>query len=110
MSTKTQSDLALSIAPSISNEELLERARDLQERIASVKPLYAEHEAVVLELVRRGWRESALANSIEARLVDNFVDAKSGLPRNTVFRPAGVKRFELDFTDPLSARRKKERV
>lgn len=109
MSARTQSDVALNIAPSISNEELLERARDLQERIASVKPLYSELDALVLELVRRGWRESALANSIEARLVDNFVDPKTGAPKNTVFRPAGVKRFELDFTDPLSARRKKER-
>lgn len=88
----------------ISTESILLRLRELSAQISSVKPLYAESDALILELLRRSFKGAALPDGTTALLIDNFVD-KDGAPRNTAFRPAGVKRFEVDFTDTLTARK-----
>ncbi len=102
MSTATQSDIALEIASDIPESELLARLLRVQQQLQLAKSLYAESDALVLELVRRGFTHAALPDGTQCLLIDNFIDPKTLAPRNVVFRPAGVKRFEIDFTDELT--------
>ena len=70
---------------------LLERAAGIKKTLDSVKPLYDELDAITLRIAT----EFPMAQEIElnsgdiVKLVDNFAAT------NTVFRPLGIKRFEL---------------
>ena len=61
---------------------------DLLEKLESVKPLYAELDALIVEMHSEGF-QSEVIDGMLIQLVDNFAE------KNTVFRPAGVKRFEF---------------
>lgn len=68
----------------------LARILDITHELELRKALYAELDALVLEL-RDGGFVSADLDGFRMALVDNFADG-----RNVVFRPAGVKRFEVN--------------
>lgn len=67
----------------------LKRVLELQAEIELRKALYDELDKLTLELLEDGFRDATL-DGITLELVDNFAAGK-----NTVFRPAGVKRFEI---------------
>lgn len=77
-------------------KDKLARASELSQALANYKLLWAEFDEVVGELIDEGFVE-AVFNGEQFALKDNFLD-KEGNPKNTVFRPAGVKRFELKIT------------
>lgn len=104
MSTQTKPGPSESIVGDIETSDLLLRLRDLQARIDDVKPLYAESDALILELARRGFKALTLPDGTACTLVDNFVD-KDGAPKLTSWKSCGIKRFDIDFTDTLSEKR-----
>lgn len=71
------------------NESKLKRVIELQAEIEVRKALYDELDKLTLELQAEGFKHAELEGLV-VDLVDNFADG-----RNTVFRPAGVKRFEM---------------
>lgn len=81
-------------------DELIKQALDLVARLEERKALYAELDAVTLALRDCGFVSTEL-DGLTLSLVDNFAEG------NTVFRPAGVKRFELKVTDPNKKRKAK---
>lgn len=89
----------------ISTHELLERALEVQRALEAVKPLYTEQEGLILELISRGFTSAPIGAGLTAHLVDNFVD-KEGAPKLTSWKSCGIRRFDLDFTDETSAKRK----
>ncbi len=72
----------------------LSRVIDIQKELDLRKELHAELDRLTLELEAAGFTETTLAD-LHIELVDNFAE------KNTCFRPAGVKRFELDV-EPLA--------
>ena len=92
-------DLAVTIATgstvteetNVKNIDNLKIARvlELQRELDLRKELYSELDRLTLELQQEGFRSQEVEGML-LELVDNFADGK-----NTVFRPAGVKRFEL---------------
>lgn len=79
----------------------LARVLEIQRELDLRKALYAELDALVLELQTGGF-SSADLEGMRLELVDNFADGK-----NTVFRPAGVKRFEIKI-EPVERALKRE--
>jgi hypothetical protein len=79
----------------------LARILDIQKELDLRKALYAELDALVLELQAGGFRSADL-EGMRLELVDNFAEGK-----NTVFRPAGVKRFEIEI-EPVEKALKRE--
>lgn len=79
----------------------LKRILDITEELEVRKLLYAELDAIVLELQRDGFISADLG-LLRMELVDNFDEGK-----NTVFRPAGVKRFEVTV-EPIERALKRE--
>lgn len=69
-------------------EALVERAKEIQVYLDSVKPLYAELDEITVELA--GQRGLAKYGCI---VVDNFAT------KNTSYKVAAVKRFELKWGD-----------
>lgn len=74
------------------HELKLKRVIELQTGIEERKALYAELDQLTLELKADGFSDATL-DGLVIELVDNFADG-----RNTVFRPAGVKRYEMRVT------------
>ncbi len=68
--------------------KLIERALKIQQKLEENKPLYKELDEIVLNLASQGFSHDTLEN-LEIELVDNFAD------KNTCFKVAGVKRFDL---------------
>lgn len=66
----------------------LARLIELQKELDFRKELYAEQDRIVLELQAEGFQTAEFEGMV-LELRDNFAEG------NTVFRPAGVKRFEL---------------
>lgn len=66
------------------------------DQIEKVKPLYKELD-IILETLG-GVVMPFEVDGYRIEVVDNFRDPKTGHLRNTVFRPAAVRRFELRFT------------
>ena len=72
-------------------KELLERAAEIKKALDVVKPLYEELDTITMRIAT----EFPMAQEVElktgeiVKLVDNFAST------NTVFRPLGIKRFEL---------------
>ena len=79
----------------------LARILDIQAELDARKALYEELDNLVLELRAAGFTSTDL-NGMRMELVDNFAEGK-----NTVFRPAGVKRFEMDI-EPTEKALKRE--
>lgn len=63
--------------------ELLVEAENIQASLAAVKPLYARLDEITESLIGQELAGSGFS------IIDNFAE------KNTVFRMAGVKRFEL---------------
>lgn len=93
------------IASDIPVESLLLRLREVQGALEAAKPLYSEADALTLELIARGWRGGVMPDGTSALLLDNFTD-KEGQPKLTAWKSCGIKRFEIDFTDALTAQKK----
>jgi hypothetical protein len=89
----------------IETQELLLRLRQVTLDLEGAKALYAEADALTAELVRRGFTRAPLPDGTEALLRDNFWDAKANAPRNVAWKSCGIRRFEVDFTDAVSAKR-----
>jgi hypothetical protein len=66
----------------------LARAAAIKAQLESMKPLYDELDAIVVRVSKHIQKVHNVGNTVFT-IVDNF-EAK-----NTVFRPCGVKRFEL---------------
>lgn len=83
----------------------LARAVEIKAQLESVKPLYEELDAVTMrasEALRLS--KTVDVNGVKVTLIDNFES------KNTVFRPVGVKRFELsvESVEEYAARLDKE--
>lgn len=76
------------------NNDKLSRVLEIQRELDIRKELYAELDRITLELQESGFASAEL-DGLRIDLVDNFSEGK-----NTVFRPAGVKRFEIKVSDP----------
>lgn len=84
----------------MSLEQKIARVIQIQAELDLRKELYAEMDALALALQAEGFEQLDL-NGQRVTLVDNF------LSKNTVFRPAGVKRFELEI-EPIEKALKRE--
>lgn len=72
--------------------ELAERAIELKTLINATKKFYEELDVITLKLKElQGVGTEVEVNDFTLKIVDNFES------KNTVFRPTGVKRFELDI-------------
>lgn len=69
-------------------KQILARVIELQRELDIRKDLYTELDMLAMQLQDEGFKDAVLEGMV-VTLVDNFLDV------NTVFRPAGVKRFEL---------------
>lgn len=69
-------------------KQILARVIELQRELDIRKDLYTELDMLTLQLQDEGFKDAVL-EGLTVTLVDNFLE------QNTVFRPAGVKRFEL---------------
>lgn len=78
----------------------LARVLDIQKELDLRKELYAELDDLILQLKAGGFTQADLEGQ-RIELVDNFDE------KNTVFRPAGVKRFEITV-EPLEKVLKRE--
>jgi hypothetical protein len=85
-----------------STQARLARIIEIQRELDIRKELYAELDRITLELVESGFASAEL-EGLQIDLVDNFAEGK-----NTVFRPAGVKRFELKVSDPSKPKRSRK--
>jgi hypothetical protein len=73
--------------------EIVNRIAQIKDQLEAVKPLYEELDALTVEFTQCGYFGNKKFATDEATprfvsIVDNFSE------KNTVFRPAGVKRFE----------------
>ncbi len=69
-------------------EQLLDKAIETQLQIDSVKDLYKEMDAIIDKLISSGFETLSYKGRVIS-LIDNFKN------KNTCFRVAGIKRFEL---------------
>jgi hypothetical protein len=82
--------------------KLVARLAEVEAVLDVTKKLYAERDELTLKLKEMvGIDYEVSSGDIVFKVVDNFAE------KNTVFRPAGVRRFDL-VTDSLSARMIKE--
>ena len=75
---------------------LVQRLLQIETILDGCKPLYEEKDAITLqlnELVGTGTENSIFAGGKVITVVDNFAD------KNTVFRPAAVKRIDVKVED-----------
>lgn len=79
-------------------QALCKQALQLLEQLESVKPLYADLDTIIMRLHELGFESAECLDGETLELVSNFIDPKTGAARNTVFRPAGVKQFELKLS------------
>jgi hypothetical protein len=72
-------------------EDKLKRALEIKKILDANKPLYDELEAITVELASQqaGTSVPVVVDGYYFSIVDNFAE------KNTVFRPAAVKRFEM---------------
>ena len=71
----------------------------IKKELQSVKRLYDLEDKITMELQRRGFTGAEKTDGTILTLKDNFKD-KEGQPRNTGFRVAFVKRFEVIIKEP----------
>ncbi len=86
--------------------EKINRVIEIQKELDKRKELYTELDRLTLELQQLGLtevkvRDTSTLEEIFVTIIDNFCE------RNTVFRPAGVKRFEVSL-ETAEARAKRE--
>lgn len=80
--------------------EKLAKVLSLIRELDMRKALYAELDALVLELQAGGFKTADL-EGMRVELVDNFAES------NVCFRPAGVKRYEIT-SEPIERALKRE--
>lgn len=85
-------------------DETLKRVLEITQELEVRKALYAELDALVLELQAAGFASVTLDGQ-RVTLQDNFAGGK-----NTVFRPAGVKRFEVTVEPEEKAAKREARA
>lgn len=73
-------------------KQILKRVIDIQRELDIRKALYDELDMLTEQLQAEGF-EAAGLDGLTIVLVDNFAE------KNTVFRPAGVKRFEIKIKE-----------
>ena len=73
----------------MNRDQALVRILEITKELEVRKELYAELDNIILQLQKSGFHAADI-NGMHLELVDNFAEGK-----NTVFRPAGVKRFEV---------------
>jgi len=76
-------------------EKLIKEILNLNEQLEIRKKLYETYDGLILELQESGFTEGVIGE-LDLSLKDNFLD-KDGKERNTAFRIAFVKRFELSI-------------
>jgi len=76
-------------------ETLLMQILDLNEQLEERKKLYETYDRLVMELQESGFTEGEVGE-LKLTLKDNFLD-KDGNEKNTAYRIAFVKRFELSI-------------
>lgn len=89
--------------------EMAARIAEIKTQLEAVKPLYDELDIMTVSLSHRMREENCTESMIHAggdkyvEVIDNFAE------KNTVFRPAGVKRFEAAVvtTEELEKRAEK---
>ena len=69
-------------------EKLARKAAKVMKELEGMKPLYTELDRLTAELIDLGMESVSLGKN-KMVLIDNFSE------KNTVFRPAAVRRFEL---------------
>ena len=78
----------------MTTEQVLARIIQIKATLDNNKPLYEELDQLVLSLKGRiGTDKEVIFGGKALTVVDNFSE------KNTVFRPCGVKRFDLDMED-----------
>lgn len=82
----------------VSNPKL-KRLLEIRAELEANKPLYAELDAIVVELSKKVKREYVVGGFL-IEIVDNFAT------KNTCFRPAAVKRFDVKVTPVTKAKKK----
>lgn len=82
-------------------ERLLSRAFDINKVLESTKPLYEELDQLTVELRNQLGDNEVTLNGYAFKVEDNFAE------KNTVFRPVGVKHFQLKI-ESLTERATKE--
>lgn len=87
------------MTPAELNQKLA-RILSIQRELDLRKELYSELDALVLELQAGGFRSADL-EGMRMELVDNFSE------KNTCFRPAGIKRYEMEI-EPTEKALKRE--
>lgn len=87
-------------------EQKIKRVLSIVQELEVRKELYAELDRLTLELQAANFTSTTL-DGMFIELVDNFAGGK-----NTCFRPAGVKRFEMTVEDEVkrAAREAKKRA
>lgn len=81
----------------------LARVIEIQRELDARKTLYAELDLIIMQLQKEGFKEGVMYEGLEAlfiELVDNF---ETG---NVCYRPAGVKRFEIEVEAVADRERK----
>lgn len=82
------------------HEAKIKRVIEIQKELELRKALYDELDKLTLELKAGGFVSTDI-QGLHIELVDNFAEGK-----NTCFRPAGVKRFEIEV-EPLEKYQKR---
>lgn len=77
----------------------LKRLLEIRAQLEANKPLYAELDSIVVELSKKVKREYVIGGLL-IQIVDNFAT------KNTCFRPAAVKRFDVKVTPVTKAKKK----
>jgi len=77
----------------------IKRLLQIRAELKANKPLYAELDAIIVELSKKVKREYVV-DGLKIEIVDNFET------KNTCFRPAAVKRFDVKVT-PVGKTKKK---
>ena len=88
----------------VSSSEVLSRLLAIESELSAVKDLYSERDALTLDLMRMGFKGELMPDGTEVRLVDNYAE------KNTAFRVAFIRRFEVEFIDPETARKRREKA
>lgn len=76
-------------------DRLVARAVQIKDALEANKPLYDELDEITVQLAALQFSQAPVGAKV-VTLVDNFA------AKNTVFRPCGVKRFELKVTEPAN--------
>lgn len=75
---------------------LAKRIIEVKKKLEEAKGFYQEMDTLTEQFIKLDLKMMQVEDGPILALKDNFLD-KDGSPKNTVFRPAAVKRFEIDI-------------